>query len=63
MATIMKKIYSPLRFVSCLQAGCCIMLAVFAVFCFIGMFFNPSHIFTFVMSVVLAVVIYLEKSW
>lgn len=50
-------------FVSRLQAGFCIALAVFAIPCFIGMFFNPFHIFTFVMSVVLAVVIYLEKSW
>lgn len=55
----MKKIV----FVSRMQFAFCIVLALMSVACFIGMLFNPFHIFTFVMSVVLAVVIYLEKSW
>lgn len=31
--------------------------------CFVGMFFNPFHVLTFVMSVILMIAIYKEKSW
>ena len=29
--------------------------------CFVGMFFNPFHVLTFVMSVILTIAIYKEK--
>ena len=29
--------------------------------CFVGMFFNPFHVLTFVMSVILMIAIYKEK--
>lgn len=31
--------------------------------CFVGMFFNPFHVLTFVMSVILSIAIYKERRW
>lgn len=45
------------------QAVLFLLSLIISIVCFIGMFFNPLHIATFAMSLVLAIAIYNEKDW
>lgn len=47
----MKKIIDSIQFESPIQAVICVVMALFAVICFVGIFYNPFHILFFVGSV------------
>jgi hypothetical protein len=47
----MKKIIDSIQFESPIQAVICVVMALFAVICFVGIFYNPFHILFFIGSV------------
>nr|DAU21257.1 MAG TPA: hypothetical protein [Caudoviricetes sp.] len=57
--TLMKRVI----FYSRVQLILFICAVLMSATCFVGMFFNPFHVLTFVMSVILTIAIYKEKSW
>lgn len=54
----MKKIIDSIQFVSPIQAVICIIMALFSVICFIGIFYNPFHILFFIGSITVCKVCY-----
>lgn len=57
--TTMKRV----GFSSVTQSVLFVAAVLFACLTLVGMFFNPIHIATFAMSLVLAIAIYKEKDW
>ncbi|RGM96136.1 hypothetical protein DXB85_14260 [Parabacteroides merdae] len=55
--TLMKRVI----FYSRVQLILFICAVLMSATCFVGMFFNPFHVLTFVMSVILTIAIYKEK--
>lgn len=52
-----------IEFVSVWQLLVISSFTLSAIACFIGMFFNPIHVFTFAASSVMAIASYKEKNW
>ena len=55
----MKKI----EFASIWQLLIVVVFSILALVCFVGMFFNPTHVLTCTASAIMAIATYKEKNW